>query len=420
MNKFLLHIVFLVLVSSCWVNQKTEYKAPSTSKKVEEKKFTPRVTIFHNSPDTSTIYISVSSNDLLYLRDNAGTEFSATMKINYRILDEESKIPIDTGNFFITNKGLTSNKTIVAQKKIKLNVKSNYIGHFKCKDVNREEVLDLTVYINKIDKNTRQHFLVLDENYKPIIENSTNKKKIWLAHPSLSSEYLWVRYYNRNFNVPPPPFSENKIEKFSYKADSTFKIQLNDTGFIQLSLLEKGFYHYQTDSSKKEGFTLYIYQNGFPEITKVNQLVEPMRYITSKSEYESIANGKDIKAEVDRFWLDKCGSKERAREIIKNYYGRVEKANKKFTSYIEGWKTDRGMIAIIFGEPYSVSSNGDTETWYYNNERAYSYISFTFTKVQNPFTDNDYMLNRDPGFKPQWYRAVESWRQGRSYSANNF
>ncbi len=420
MTKLILNIVVLILLAGCFVNRKTVYQAPVTSKKVEEKKFIPRVTIFHNSPDSSTIYISVSSNDLLYLRANSGTEFTATMKINYRILDEESKIPIDTGNFIIKDKGMSSNKTIVAQKKIRLNAKSNYIGNFKCRDVNRAEVLDLNIFINKENRNTRQHFLVLDENHQPIIENNTHKKNIWLAHPSISSEYLWVRYYNRNFNVPSPPFSENKIEKFSYKADSTFKIQLNDTGFIQLSLHDKGFYHYQTDSSKKEGFTLFIYQNGFPEISKIDQLVEPLRYITSKSEYDAIANGKDIKAEVDKFWLDKCGSKERAKEIIKNYYGRVEKANKKFTSYIEGWKTDRGMIAIIFGEPYSVSNNGDTETWYYNNERAYSYITFTFTKVENPFTDNDYMLNRDPGFKPQWYRAVESWRQGRSYSANNF
>jgi len=78
------------------------------------------------------------------------------------------------------------------------------------------------------------------------------------------------------------------------------------------------------------------------------------------------------------------------------------------------------MIAIIFGEPHSISKSVDSETWFYNNERSYSYITFSFIKVKNPFTDNDYILSRDPGFKPQWYRAVESWRQGRAYNANNF
>ena len=43
-------------------------------------------------------------------------------------------------------------------------------------------------------------------------------------------------------------------------------------------------------------------------------------------------------------------SLERAKELIKNYYGRLQHANLFFTSYLEGWKTDRGMIFMIFGE----------------------------------------------------------------------
>jgi GWxTD domain-containing protein len=261
---------------------------------------------------------------------------------------------------------------------------------------------------------------LLNEKYLPIFNNVTHEKNIWLAHPKLSSNKLWVRYYNRRFDVPAPPFSDNKLVKFSYKPDSLYSVQINDSGYVNLSLKDKGFYHFQKDTAKQDGFTLFIYKGNYPEVTVVDQLTEPLRYLTSTIEFSNIVESDDIKKAVDYFWLDKCGSKERARETIKQYYGRVEKANKLYTSFVEGWKTDRGMIAIIFGEPHSISKSLDSETWFYNNERAYSYITFNFIKVKNPFSDNDYILTRDPGFKPQWYRAVESWRQGRAYNANNF
>ena len=36
------------------------------------------------------------------------------------------------------------------------------------------------------------------------------------------------------------------------------------------------------------------------------------------------------------------------------YYRRVRFANEEFTQYKDGWKTDRGMIYILFGPPNQV------------------------------------------------------------------
>jgi hypothetical protein len=35
----------------------------------------------------------------------------------------------------------------------------------------------------------------------------------------------------------------------------------------------------------------------------------------------------------------------------------------------------------------------------------------------NPLTDNDYQLRREVQYKAPWYKAVEAWRQGRTYTA---
>jgi hypothetical protein len=37
--------------------------------------------------------------------------------------------------------------------------------------------------------------------------------------------------------------------------------------------------------------------------------------------------------------------------------------------------------------------------------------------VDNPFSDNDFKLQRSPGYKSNWYRAVDAWRSGRVYWA---
>ncbi len=386
----------------------------------DEKKFFPSISVFHESTDSSVIFVTVHSKDLLYVRTHAGADFSATMKVQYKIFQPGTKIPQDTGTILVSDADHNGNQIIVARKKIKLVSGSDHGSEFVCTDLNREEKYKIEFFINKSNELNRQNFLLQKENGEPIFGNVTHEKNLWLAYPYLKSGKLWVRYYNRDFKIPSPPFSSNQLEKFSYRPDSIFTINLNDSGFVLMNLKERGFYHFQKDSSKQEGFTLYIFEGGYPEITVIGQMTEPLRYLTSNAEYEKIIGEEDIKKAVDDFWLDKCGSKERARETIKQYYGRVQKANKLYTSYVEGWKTDRGMISVIFGEPYSVSYATDSETWYYNNERAYSYITFSFIKVKNPFSDNDFMLTRDPQFKPQWYRAVENWRQGRAYNANNF
>jgi len=142
-------------------------------------------------------------------------------------------------------------------------------------------------------------------------------------------------------------------------------------------------------------------------------LALPLRYITTNEEFERLSQGDHIKRNVDQHWLNLGGSPERARELIGSFYGRVQYANRYFTSYLEGWKSDRGMCYIIYGPPDIVYRSTASETWLYGEEGRYNALSLTFTKVVNPFTSNDYRLNRSSSLKTSWYRAVEFWRQGR-------
>ncbi|MBL4585959.1 MAG: GWxTD domain-containing protein [Flavobacteriales bacterium] len=241
----------------------------------------------------------------------------------------------------------------------------------------------------------------------------SSSEKILLSHTS-GAKQATVRYYNREFPLPKPPFSVDAPKVFDYTADSIFHLDLTDP--IQFE--KEGFYHFQINDSLKDGFTIYRFKETFPEVKAVEDLTAPLRFLNSNSEYKKVTQSDFPKAAVDRFWLKLAGNKDRAKLLIQKYYSRVEDSNGFFTSYVEGWKTDRGLIYLIFGPPNIIYKNSGSEHWIYGEENNPSSLGFTFYKVNNPFTDNDYRLDRSPIYKGNWYNAVDMWRQGRVYTDN--
>ena len=97
--------------------------------------------------------------------------------------------------------------------------------------------------------------------------------------------------------------------------------------------------------------------------------------------------------------------------MIQKFYGRVVDANVFFTSYHEGWKTDRGLIYLVYGPPKIVYRGDGIEEWLYGEKGNSNSIRFQFLKVVNPFTDNDYSLVKSPSYKEKWYNIVNTWRR---------
>ncbi|MFA7473774.1 MAG: GWxTD domain-containing protein, partial [Spirosomataceae bacterium] len=121
----------------------------------------------------------------------------------------------------------------------------------------------------------------------------------------------------------------------------------------------------------------------------------------------------DPKKALDRYWLSLMnGHQDLAKSVIRSFYTRVEEANRLFTTYKEGWKTDKGMIYIILGNPDKVQRSKDREVWVYNQRGNANNINFTFNKRPNQFVDNHYELVRYVEYQPIWYPIVEAWRTG--------
>ncbi|MFZ7118347.1 MAG: GWxTD domain-containing protein [Bacteroidota bacterium] len=229
---------------------------------------------------------------------------------------------------------------------------------------------------------------------------------------------LWVRCFYRNYPIAEPPFSSKPPLVFKYTSDSSFQLVSDADKYYNLNVNRYGMYQLQYDTMLKSGAALFNFGGEFPEVTDVGPLVSALRYITTSNEFNQIQHADDRKEAIDQFWIDVSGSKERARFLIKIFYSRMQNANRFFTSYLEGWKTDRGMIYLIFGSPKTVYRTSDTEYWDYGFFKGYGSLNFSFRKMANPFTNNDYVLVRSAAYEPVWYMAVDHWRQGRIIQNN--
>jgi hypothetical protein len=76
------------------------------------------------------------------------------------------------------------------------------------------------------------------------------------------------------------------------------------------------------------------------------------------------------------------------------------------------------MIFVVFGPPANSYRSQDGEVWIYGSETSMNSLRFNFIKTENPFSDNDFILERSQFFKDPWYTAVDYWRQGHVYLDN--
>jgi GWxTD domain-containing protein len=224
---------------------------------------------------------------------------------------------------------------------------------------------------------------------------------------------LFIKFYKGDRPMPPPAFMVGLGGFTTPKPDSIWIYPRIDSAIFKLRY--KGMYQFQVDTSTTEGLTLLNLGGDYPRVNRISQLVGPLAYLTTSDEMNEIQSSVNKKIAVDNFWLKVVGNTETARELIRIYYNRVYLANYYFTSEREGWKSDRGMIYIIYGLPTTIEKTATREIWKYYNKQRTGPINFVFRKQEIPFTNNYYVLDRNESININWREAVESWRSGKVY-----
>ena len=262
---------------------------------------------------------------------------------------------------------------------------------------------ELTLFHTSLDPNYPVDGYLQSATGEVIFDSYINTGQVVSLRGYASDQPVIISYYDDNFPTAAPAFSEGQARvSTNIKPDSIFQLALG----TDIQFYKKGLYLAQKDTSTTNGFSFRV-EDGFPKFKKLEDLVGPFIYVSTKQEFDKLAQAQKDKKQFDRVVISITQNADRAKNFMRSYFRRAELANQYFTSYKEGWKTDRGMIYIIFGAPQDVFKFSDREVW------TYGKTSFNFTKSSTLFDPDNYVLIRDKKYTEQWYETVDLVRNGR-------
>lgn len=191
---------------------------------------------------------------------------------------------------------------------------------------------------------------------------------------------------------------------------------------IDLPDLDRGVYLVRTQLRDAGGETLAeaaraftVQGPAYPRLTTLGDLIDALAYIAYPREMAFIRAGetaRERRLRFDAFWGSLVPDRRVAENLLQRYFERVEEANRLFTSHQPGWKTDRGMIYVVFGAPEYVEQTLEAEVWHYGYGANDATGVFVFERAtgESPFTQ--VVLVRRPAYERAWLEAIRRWRSG--------
>ncbi|MBN1299599.1 MAG: GWxTD domain-containing protein [Melioribacteraceae bacterium] len=246
-------------------------------------------------------------------------------------------------------------------------------------------ISDLVLIIDKIQgDNGPQYIPMVSNNITSIDSTIAFTYEIYSnSKNSVSIEYL---IQDSEENVLYKDIEDISLEK----GTNTFDKSINNPGvrignFVMAAKVRDFDWDVVTEVQKS--FTSRIY--GFPvSITNLNTAIEQMQYIASASTINEILEGETFDEKLRRYisyWKTKDPSPDtEENEILREYYRRIDYANRNFKHYFEGWRTDMGMIYVVLGPPSNVErhpfevSSKPYEIWdYYDINKRFIFVDET-------------------------------------------
>jgi GWxTD domain-containing protein len=376
----------------------------------------PDYVVYHHHNDSSQLHFQFELRQFLFTRPDPSEPFEANIRIEYHLFSSyEAESPLASHaedlSFMSDPK---QPGTVNSFLPFAMPMGEVYTMEISLIDQNRGARFREKLIVDK-SENSSQFFLISDENSKVIFHNwVAGEGDLKIRCEVNSPDNIRFHRYTGEIPLPPPPFSMVEVPPLDIKSGKMGQCEKNGSNF-EFSA-ERGLYSFYNPENDRQLLSLWVDESHFPVVGKLDQMIAVSRYIMSKTEFDNIEGHKERKAKMDAFWLENAGGKDRARDLIETYYTRVEEANYYFTSHIPGWKTDRGLIHMIFGNPKKIFRGPDYEKWLYGEENNLNSLSFTFNRNREAISDNHFELARDMSYRTFWDRAVQSWRSGRIYN----
>lgn len=385
------------ILTTCYPTQKTQQtSAQRTSVSVKEKN------IFFEKTSAGIIKF--------FMKDDSEIEIYFTVDISsQRNFNDSDNIQV----LFFPEKNPTQP---LYESKCQKQITSEYLsgkfsittpltsGKYIVKIINLKTAQDITIQEYFNGNTPENYFMMTDSNgFMPVQSYVPVYKTIRFEKNKNMSLLLYRKTNDPPF--PPPPFIENYTPQ-----ENNWSLVCSLNRDTAMTFSEPASFIVK-DKQMRFIYGFLVVHDAFPNIYNEKEMIEATRYIMNKDEFNRCYYSEDRKKEIELFWKNVGGSKERARELIRQYYNRVIDANRFFSDYTApGFKTDRGMIYIIFGNPDHIYKTTQSEIWHYGKNEDKSIVNFTFL-----YKNGEYLLERSSVYKDYWYQMVDNWRQGKIY-----
>lgn len=392
-----------ILISGCAINSQTLSANTNRPYDYESSILHPHAVLVSEGRDSVQVFLEVKRSECLYLRESPKSPFVSSLI--WHVGDKT----------FQWNDTLTSFASVWDKRRL-------YISR---EELNTLDPLaeSASIVLEDILRKTSKNWIV------PISDTSSQRAafdpKGWPyseAH-AVAGDTVFFRakpgslWRHASIAVPPsmpaPPFSFAKDRSDTLQPILQSSIRTDELGRA-FYIVEDGI-NVILDAVDSGSIVQLMHGTKLPfdQVRDLRLMIQSSRYITARSEFDKMVASSDPKAALDAFWLSCANEKDRGSQLIATYYGRVEEANRYFSGVLPGWRTDRGMVHIVFGIPDKVRKSRESEWWIYGDEDSVNSVTFRFLKVKHPWDSNFYALGRNIQYRMPWDRMVTNWRNGR-------
>lgn len=391
----------------------------------------PRYSIISETDEEARFSVKFFASDMFFSEANPRGVPMAMMLVTVKLYSVGAETMLaDTAVMTLNILKEAGKQEYVFSTGLKVEKGLEYIAEVKILDKLRLTVIQAFVPFNTVSEFSRYNYKAVghfekNELFNPVLRENEYVNLVYEKGPA---DTLFISFYRPFTPVPDPPSLLLPEKTIDYKADTVVAIPYSRTQPIMFP--RRGIYLCSVNRKVSDGFTFLNLGKNFPMMRTPEEMIEPLAYLATPDEVDALRVAPKPKVALDDFWIKLGGNVDKSRELIRIYYTRVLYSNYYFTSYREGWRTERGMIYIIYGPPDKVYKSPQGESWGYRKPGVKSswgsrysiqeeYLFFNFRKKDNKFSDNDFYLNRSENPVTYWDQAVASWRKGIVFRLDN-
>ena len=367
-------ILFCLLCFSCLTRFDNDLKKTSSLK------FDIDQLVINEDKSELSLNLEIPINKLVFSKKNDG--FYSQITIDVFILDENKKKSYACSwdeniklNYFEDTK---DKKPYLVKHLFELPIGVKYSVNVTVND-----------FLNHLSFLGDKEFTVNDDNYLADLllyyKNNDEFFKYSIDSDIAGLDTLWVKYETIQRNIKNETDNIKLSYEFMHKNSIVFSYTINDEVLIKeknkyytIPLINKAFDKLKIEILFNDQIRSEVFEFKSVKVDNfdIEKLIGPMQYVLNYREFIYFV---DLPYQEQIEFIENFWDIDENKKFIE-FYSRVEYANNNFVHYnMDGWKSDRGKIYIINGEPREIkhdfNEKGEFEIWYYDSNKRYVFLN---------------------------------------------